>query len=822
MKHKELISKLTLEEKASLTSGKDFWQTMNIPHQNIPSLFLSDGPHGLRKQAEASDHLGLNVSLPATCFPTSATLANSFNIDLLRKVGHALGEEVLSQKVNVLLGPGVNIKRSPRCGRNFEYFSEDPYLAGKMAANYINGVQENGVASCIKHYACNNQEERRLTSDSVLDERTFREIYLTQFEIAIEEAQPKVIMSSYNLINGVYANENSHLLKDILRDEFKFKGIVVTDWGGNNDRVEALVAGNELEMPGNAGQTDEDIIKAIKDGKLDEKVLDESVDNILTLIDETTAPYKEGKEYTFDVEEHHKIAKQAAVESIVLLKNKDNVLPLNDEEKVAFIGDFCKNPRYQGAGSSIVNPTKLDNTLEVVKDYPINFVGYEQGFNRYGKKDKGAAKKAIELAKKADKIVYFMGLDEVTEAEGLDRENISINQNQIDLLKELKKTGKKIIVVISAGSSVDLRFDKDADAVLLNCLNGQAGAGATLEILIGQESPSGKLSESYPLCYEDTPTVNYFPAHNFNSLYKDAIFVGYRYFDKVNKPVKYPFGYGLSYTTFEYSDLKVDEKGVSFKLTNTGNVKGKEVAQLYVGLNESKIFRAKKELKGFVKVELEPGETKEVEIPFDKYSFRFFNVKNNAWEVEKGNYSIYIGASSQDIRLEGELFVDGVELQDAPYDKEKLPSYFSGEITNVSDEEFLELYGRSIPEDNIQWIRKNRIVIHYNTTVQELRYARGWTGRAFAGVIRFAINLLKAFGKKNSANVLIMGVVNQPMRGLSRMTNGAISWAQLDALLFMFNGHFHKGIHRFFKAGRQKPKINKTNIYSEKNKKGKK
>ena len=822
MKHEELIKKLTLEEKASLTSGKDFWQTMNIPHQGINSIFLSDGPHGIRKQAAAADHLGLNVSLPATCFPTSATLANSFNVDLLHRVGHALGEEALSLNVNVLLGPGVNIKRSPRCGRNFEYYSEDPYLAGKMAANYINGVQESGIACCIKHFACNNQEERRMTSDSVLDERAFREIYLTQFEIAISESHPKSIMSSYNLINGVYANENPHLLTEILRDEFKFDGVVITDWGGDNDRVAGLKAGNELEMPTANGETDLDIVNAVKDGTLDEKVLDESVDRFLTLVDETSVPYANGVKYEFDIEEHHKIAKEAALESIVLLKNEGNVLPLNSDEKVAFIGDFCQNPRYQGAGSSIVNPTKLDNTLDLIKDSSLNFVGYEQGFNRYGKKNKGLAKKAVQLAKKADVVVYYMGLDEVTEAEGLDRANISISQNQIDLLKQLKATGKKIVVVMSQGSSVDMRFDVDADAVLLNCLSGQAGAGATLDILTGKVNPSGKLSESYPICYEDTPTANYFPAHNFNAIYKDSIFVGYRYFDKVNKEVKYPFGYGLSYTTFEYSDLKISDNGVQFKLTNTGKVAGKEVAQLYIGLNESKIFRAKKELKGFVKVELQPGETKVVEIPFDKYSFRFFNVKENKRQQEKGEYSIYVGSSSRDIKLEGSLNVDGVVLADDIYNKEKLPSYFSGEITNVSDEEFLELYQKEIPEDNIKWIRKKRIEVHYNTTVQELKYARGWTGRFFAGIIRFAIRLLTAFGNKNGANVLIMGVVNQPMRGLSRMTNGMISWAQLDALIFMFNGHFHKGLHRFFKAGRKKNKITKEHRYDEPKEKGKK
>ena len=644
MVHDELIKKMTLEEKASLMSGKNFWETMNIPHLGIKSMFLSDGPHGIRKQAAAADHLGLNKSLPATCFPTSATIANSFNVELAEKVGKALGEEALALDVNVVLGPGLNIKRNPRCGRNFEYYSEDPYLAGKIAASYVKGIQSNGIASCIKHYACNNQEERRLTSNSVLDERTLREIYTTAFEIVIKEAKPLCVMSSYNLVNDVYANENIHLLKEILRDDFGFNGVVITDWGGDNDRVAGLVAGNELEMPANNGETDIEIVNAIKDHKIDESVLDESVDRLLTLHDTTFKPFEGGKKYKIDIQAHHEIAKEAARESIVLLKNENNALPLNSTEKVAIIGDFAKNPRYQGAGSSIVNPTKLDNTLELIKDFNINYVGYEQGFNRYGKEKKTLFEKAIGLARNVDTVIFYMGLDEVTEAEGLDRDNIKIHKNQVSLLKAIKELGKKVIVILSEGSVVELDFEKYADAILFNCLNGQAGSGATLEILTGEVNPSGRLSETYPLTYGDTPTEKYFPAHDFNSFYKDAIYVGYRYFDKLNKKVRYPFGYGLSYTTFEYSDLEITPKGVKFKLTNTGKVKGKEVPQLYIGLNNSKVFRAKKELKGFTKVELNPGETKEVTLDFDEYSFRFFNVKDNKFEIEKGTYSIYVGS----------------------------------------------------------------------------------------------------------------------------------------------------------------------------------
>ena len=812
MVHEELIKKMTLEEKASLTSGKNFWETMDIPHLGIKSLFLSDGPHGIRKQAAGADHLGLNASIPATCFPTSATIANSFNCELAKKVGKALGEEALALNVNVVLGPGVNIKRNPRCGRNFEYYSEDPYLAGKIAASYINGIQSNGIGSCIKHFCCNNQETRRLTSNSVLDERTLREIYLTAFEIAIKESSPKCVMSSYNLVNDIYTNESEHLLTEILRNDIGFKGVVITDWGGNNNRVDALKAGNEIEMPANNGETDLDIVNAINNGELDEKVLDEAVDRVLILHDETMKPFDGGKKYEFDVNEHHLIAKEAAAESIVLLKNDNNVLPLRKDEKVAIIGDFAQNPRYQGAGSSIVNPTKLDNTLDKVKEYKIDYIGYAQGFNRYGKEKKSFAKKALELAKKADVVLYYMGLDEVTEAEGLDREHIKINENQIQLLKEIKSLSKKVVVILHEGSAIEVNFDEYADAILFDCLSGQAGSLSTLEILTGLVNPSGKLSETYPIKYEDTPTFKYFPETSFASLYKDGIYVGYRYFDKVNKEVKYPFGFGLSYTTFEYSELKVTNKGVTFKLTNTGKVKGKEVAQLYIGLNESKVFRAVKELKGFEKIELEPGETKEVKIDFDEYSFRFFDVKNNQFEIEDGSYSIYVGSSSKDIKLTGTLKVNGAKV-DEIYNKEKLQKYFSGQINDVSDEEFEELIERKIPEPTLKFIKKKRIVVDYNTSVDELRYARGWTGRFFSWAIRFATKFLTLFGNKDSANVLIMGVVNQPMRGISRMTNGMISMGQLDGMILMFNGHFFKGCNKFFKEMRKKPKVSKENRY---------
>ena len=541
-KHQDIIDQLTLKEKASLVTGKDFWQTKNIDKAGIPSAFLSDGPHGVRRQAAAADHLGLNASIPATCYPTAATMANSWDPELGEGLGERLGQEAAVQKVNVLLGPGTNMKRSPLCGRNFEYFSEDPYLAGKMAASYIRGIQSNGISACVKHFACNDQEENRMTLDSVVDERTLREIYLTAFEIAVKEGKTKAIMSSYNLVNGVYANENEHLLVDILRKEWGFEGLVVTDWGGNNDSVLSLKCLNALEMPGNPDRPDE-IVKAIEEGKLEESILDDNVDNLLTIIFDTMENGVNKAPEKFDVEEHHAFAEKCAEESAVLLKN-DGVLPVNNEKKVAFIGDFLFLPRYQGAGSSIVNPTKLDNTKDLLEKCGLNVVGAARGFNRYGKKSKKLHKEAIELAKKAEVVVLYLGLDEVSEAEGLDRKHLHLENNQLELVKDIKELGKQIVVVLSCGSAIEIPFVEDVNAILHGYLNGQAGAQAILNILSGKVNPSGKLSETYPIKLEDVASSDNFPSHTRTIEYREAYGIGYRYFEKANVKVNFPFGFG--------------------------------------------------------------------------------------------------------------------------------------------------------------------------------------------------------------------------------------------------------------------------------------
>lgn len=808
MNYKEIIKKMTLEEKASMLSGKDFWQTMNIDRLGITSMFLADGPHGIRKQAVSADHLGLNESLKATCFPTSATVANSWNTELGEQIGKCLGTEAVSQKVNVLLGPGINIKRNPLCGRNFEYFSEDPYLAGKMAAAYVRGIQSSGIAACVKHFVANNQETRRMVTDSVVDERTLREIYLTAFEIAVKEGKVKAVMSSYNKLNGVYTNENMYLLRDILRKEWGYDGIVVTDWGGCNDRVEGLKAGNELEMPTTGGQTNREIVEAVKSGKISEELVDECLERLLKLVFETEEVFKKER-VPFDIEKHHEIARKAAEESIVLLKNEDNILPLKEGTKVALIGDFAEKPRFQGAGSSIVNPTKVDSALECISSYPFEFMGYEPGFKRYGKRSSKLVKRACKLAQKADVILLYIGLDEVTETEGLDRRDMKLPQNQLDLIKALKATGKKIVALLSCGSAIEMDWDGNVHAVVHAYLGGQAGAGAVLNVICGKVNPSGKLSESYPMRYEDCPSSAFFPGGEAAVEYREGIYVGYRYYDTARMPVKYPFGFGLSYTQFEYSDLSIDGKGVSFKIKNKGKADGAEIAQLYVGAKESRIFRPAKELKGFARVFLKAGESKSVTIPFDDKTFRYFNVKTNRFEVEPGVYEIMVGASSADIRLKGKLEVSG-EQAEIPYRKEDLPSYYSGNVACVSLEEFERLLGRKAPDSGLKFIKKNRIEVGYNTAISQLKFAKGWTGRFLAWGMRFGYKLLKAIGKRSAANVLMMGMYHMPLRGISRMTGGAVSWGQLDGLILMFNGHFFKGLGKFFREGKKAKRLKKS------------
>lgn len=813
MKHKAIIDKLTPRQKADLLTGRDFWSTLPIDEVELPTAYLSDGPHGLRKQAAASDHLGLNASIPATCFPTAASMANTWNPALGEEMGKYLGEEAAAQGVNVLLGPGMNIKRNPLCGRNFEYFSEDPLLAGKMAGAYVRGIQSQGVSACLKHFAANNQEERRMVVDSVIDERTLREIYLTGFEIAVEEGNPGAIMSSYNRLNGNFTNENMHLMQEILRNEWNYKGVVVTDWAGCNDRVQGVIAGNELEMPACRYGAD-DVYKAmtegytipfnreedplqydaiaagLKDGKLDMQKVDEALDRLIDLI-LTTDKALQSANKEFDVEAHHDFARRCAEESTVLLKN-DGVLPIG-KEKVCFIGDFADQPRYQGAGSSIVNPTKMEKFIDAEKDHDFNFIGYEQGFKRFGGKSDSLAKKAIELAKKADTVLFFAGLDEIREAEGLDRQNMKLPENQLSLLKELYTLGKKVVVILFCGSAVELDVIEDADAIVHAYLGGQAGVLALLNILTGKVNPSGKLSESYPYRYEHCSSAAHFPGHQMTVEYREGLFVGYRHYTSAGEKVRYPFGYGLSYTTFAYSDLTVDENGAKFTVKNTGDRDGAEVAQLYVGKEDTAIIRPVRELKGFEKVFLKAGESKEVFIPFGKRTFRVYNPKAKEWQVEGGDYEIMVGSSSETILLTGKISVKG-NMTDFGYEKDALPDYFSGKAANVDEKQFETLLGRPVPDSGYHFYKKNRMVIHENCTVADLKYARGWVGRAFSGAISLYNGILNLIGNKTMSNTIIMGVWHQPVRGLAKF--GSMTRGQMEGLLLLFNGSFFKGLKK--------------------------
>ena len=810
MKHKELVDSLSLEEKASLTTGKNFWESKDILDKGIPSLFFADGPHGIRKQAAAADHLGLNESLKATCFPPAATMASSWDVKLGEKMGEALGKEAIAQKVNVLLGPGLNIKRNPRCGRNFEYFSEDPYLAGKMAASYVKGIQSQGISACLKHFACNNQEEKRMTIDTIVDERALREIYLTGFEIAVKESHPRTIMSSYNMLNGVHTNENPHLMS-ILRDEWKYDGVLLTDWGGENDRVKGFNLGNEIEMPGSGSDAVKEIINACKDGTISEDTLNNNIDRFLDLVINTSKPFEGSKIVSPEFEKHHQLAIKCAEESMVLLKNNNEILPLKKNTKVAILGDFANRMRYQGAGSSVVNAYKVETPLEVIKDYDLDFIGYEKAFHRFGKKSNKLLQRAIDLAKKADVALVYIGLDEAIEAEGLDRENIKINENQISLLKALKKENVKSVAILHAGSVVEMGWADDVDGLLNAYLPGQGGARAELNILTGIVNPSGKLAETYPFTYVDTPTHKYFPGKEVNTQYRDSIFVGYRYFSTIGKKVRFPFGYGLSYSDFSYRDLKISDKGVTFKIKNISNVDGKEIAQLYISKKESRTYRAKIELKGFIKVHLKSDEEKEVFIPFDEYSFRYWNLLLNKWSSEKGRYEILIGSSSEAIRLSSEYSVDGEEIDDKYFiTQAEIPNYYFGKIDDISDEEFEKIYRSKIPSNKYSFIKKNRLIVHYNTTINELKYAKGFSGRAFSALIKFAILFLRAFGDYKTSNTLVMGVLHAPMRSLSKMTGGAINTKQLDGLILMFNGHFFKGLHQFNKSKERKKKGKKN------------
>ena len=771
MRHADIIAKLTLEQKCVLLQGAKPFGTWPLDRAGVPQMEFSDGPSGVRHQAgEHADHLGLSGSEPATCFPTAVTMANTWDEELEERVGAAMGQEAAVQKVGTLLAPGLCIKRNPLCGRNFEYFSEDPLVSGKMAAAFVRGVQSNGIAACPKHFAVNSQETRRQASDSVLDERTLREIYLAGFETVVRESAPQTIMTSYNLVNGTYANENKHLLKDILRDEWGFDGAVVTDWGGSNDHAAGVAAGSTFEMPAPGLGEARQLIEAVRSGRLAEKDVDERVDEAIELVLATRAGL-EAAPAAFDAEAHHALAREAAAEGCVLLKNEGGLLPLAPRTRVALIGDFAKTPRYQGAGSSAVNSTKVVSLLEAMGETDLELVGYEPGFERHGGESRAKLDAAVDLARRAEVVLLALGLDEVAETEGAERRTMALNANQVGLLRAVSQANQRVAVLLSAGSCVESDWMADAPAVLYCALGGQAGAGGALDVVCGRVCPSGKLTETWPRRLADVPSSASYPAEGLRAEYREGLYVGYRYFQTANVPVAFPFGFGLSYTNFAYSDLKAADHGATFTVTNTGSCAGAEVAQLYVAKPEHEVFRPEQELRGFARVKLAPGESRTVEIALNERAFSYFNVATGRWEVEGGTYELRVGASSEDVRLVGRVTLAGTGAPD-PYADVDVTPYETAHVKHVSDASFAALLGRPVPDDAPR--------IEPNMCFRDLNHGRSAILWAVWLVLRSRVRAMERSGVSDINTLFIW---NMPLRAMGIMAGGITDMGVVDAVL---------------------------------------
>ncbi|MGF1751186.1 glycoside hydrolase family 3 C-terminal domain-containing protein [Vibrio cionasavignyae] len=784
----ELLTQLTLEEKASLCSGKDFWHLQDIERLGIPSVMVTDGPHGLRKQQGNTDHLGLSASVKSTCFPTAVTLASSWDVDLIATVGEYLATEALKEDVSTLLGPGMNIKRHPLCGRNFEYFSEDPYLTGRLATSFVNGVQKHNVGTSVKHYAVNNQETNRMVIDTLVDERTLREIYLPGFEDVVKNAQPWTVMCAYNQVNGEFCSEHNRLLNDILREEWGFEGLVVTDWGAMNNRVEGIKAGLDLEMPGCAGLNDIRIVEAVKDGSLDEKALDRVVERILALIVKSKRAITSHEQ--FDIDTHHQMARKAAGESMVLLKNDAKTLPLSSSDTVAVIGQFAKTPRYQGSGSSQVTPTKVYSLCDALNEKLSAEVRFAAGYRESGELDAGLISEAVELARSVDKAIVMVGLPNSYEAEAFDRIHMNLPESHNALIEAVHQVNPNVIVVLSNGSPVTMPWIDKVPAILESYLGGQASGGAICDILYGDVCPSGKLAETFPLTLEDCASNANFPGLPKQVVYKEGLNVGYRHFDSHCVSVLFPFGHGLSYTDFSYHNATVvsqtDEQIVfSVEVTNSGSVAGKEVLQLYIEKLNSQIERSKQELKAFEKVDLQPGESKTVEFTLDRRAFSFFSSASKQWEVEAGEYHIHIGASSRDIR-------DSV-LVTLVSDYIVKPLDASKRQTVMTDQQFEAQLGRTIPAP------QTMTPFTENSTLKDIQST--WIGRKVNQKV--VENMAGSFGpNKPSEAVLLMvekAIQGMPLRSLVLLGGGKLKFEQIDFLVKLLNGHYVRALGMFLK-----------------------
>lgn len=788
-KASNLLKQMSLEEKAGLLSGKNFWQLKGIERLGLKPVMITDGPHGLRKQEGNSDHLGLNKSVPATSFPTASATACSFDPELLHRMGQALGEKCISEDVAAILGPGVNIKRSPLCGRNFEYFSEDPYLAGEMSAALIQGIQSMEVGTSLKHYAVNNQESSRMTVDSQVDERALREIYLAGFEAAVKKAKPWTVMASYNKVNGTYACDNSYLLTDILRKEWGYDGIVVSDWGAVNDRVGNVRAGMDLEMPGTGADSDLEVVEAVKNGTLSMAEVDLCAQRVLEFIlksmEEKPAP-KNGNQ------EHHKLAREIAAKSAVLLKNEASILPICPTAKVAVIGEMARTPRYQGAGSSRINPAFLDNAFDALQEAGVT-LSYRPGY-RLGTKavDHTMIEEACSLAKESDVVLVFAGLPDEYESEGFDRTTLFMPESHNRLIEAVAKANPNTVVILQLGAPVVMPWKDRVKGILLMYLAGQAGGGATADLLLGKVNPSGKLAETFPKALEDNSSFAYFPGTSKSVQYRESIYIGYRYYDTVKKEAAYPFGYGLSYTSFEYSNLQVEELDslhykVSVDVTNTGKESGAEIIQLYVHCNSSSIFRAEKELKGFAKLFLEAGETKKAQILLDKRSFAYYNTAVKDWCVEGGAYQLLIAASSTDIRLSAEISLtgDGKEALLADLYQPLTQYRTPGFPLKISDEQYFRLLGYTPKPDTFgkPYTKDSTMGDIKNTAVGKLLNAA-------------AKGAMKKMMKDNSDPTMVLlmerAAMEAPLRSMKMV--GGLTNKKVQGLVDLANGQVIKGV----------------------------
>lgn len=795
----EMIQRMTLHEKAALCSGADFWSLKKISRLDIPSIAVADGPHGLRKQTGESDHLGVNMSEPATCFPTASGSACSWNRFLLYEIGIAIAEECLQENVQVLLGPGINIKRSPLCGRNFEYFSEDPYLSGELATGFIAGAQSMGIGTSLKHFAANNQEYRRMTTDSIVDERTLREIYLTAFEIAIKKAHPWTVMSAYNLLDGVYCSENPRLLTEILRQEWGFEGIVISDWGAVDDRVAALKAGLDLEMPGCQGLTDRMLVKAVRTGVLDEAVLDATVGRLLQLILKADQLRRPG--FRYDARAHHLLAKRAAVESVVLLKNEDRILPLKPSESVLYIGEFFEKPRYQGSGSSMINPLKLVSAkahLETL-GYPFNYVpGYRVTSDL---PDMDLITEAVAEATRASSVVIFAGLTADYESEGFDRSHLHLPESHNLLIEKVSAVNPNCIVVLQNGAPVLMPWLGGVKGVFEAYLGGEAGGEAIIELIYGLQVPSGKLAESFPVSLEACAASENFAKSPHVVEYREGVFVGYRDYDTFKKPVLFPFGHGLSYTHFSYQNLRLSHKHihcderlvVTVEVSNVGQYAGAEIVQLYVHDNDSTIFRPDQELRGFEKVWLEPGEMRIVRFVIGRHAFSYYNVDLKDWHVESGRFEIRVGKSSRDIALSAFVRVDSRKLNiPVPDLRQVAPEYYqkAKRGLKVSEESFKQLLTRELPPKKT--IRRGEFSL--NSTLGDVRIS--WLGH---WIYQYAIGQFMKIAKEHGhddalVNRLRSAFEEMPLRSFVLVTNGKLTQNRLEGILHLMNGHYLKAL----------------------------